>query len=65
MRLLAAAAGVVMLYLEPLWVGIGLALLAAAILLQLATNRARGAPPPAPAAAPGQPERSGSSRAWG
>ena len=42
-RVLAAAAGVLMLYLEPLWVGIGLAVLAAAIVLQLATTR-RAAP---------------------
>ncbi len=39
---LAAAAGVVMLYLEPLRVGIGLGLLAAAVALQLATGGGAG-----------------------
>ena len=43
-RVLAAVAGLLLLYLEPLWVGIGLAVLAAAIALQLATSRGRVAP---------------------
>ena len=43
-RLLAAAGGLLTLYLEPLWAGIGLALLAAAVALQLATRAARPAP---------------------
>ncbi len=40
-RVLALAAGLVLLYLEPLWVGIGLGLLAAAVALQLALRAAR------------------------
>ncbi len=43
-RVLAGAAGLLLLYLEPLWIGIGLALLAAAVLLQLVSSRAE--PPP-------------------
>jgi TRAP transporter 4TM/12TM fusion protein len=42
-RLLAAAGGLLLLYLEPLWAGIGLALLAAAVALQLVTRAARPA----------------------
>jgi TRAP transporter 4TM/12TM fusion protein len=40
-RVLAAGAGLLLLYLEPLWVGIGLALLAAAVALQLVVRAAR------------------------
>jgi len=43
-RALAAVAGLLLLYLEPLWVGIGLAVLAAAIVLQLLTSRSSAAP---------------------
>ena len=42
-RVLAAAAGLALLYLEPLWVGIGLVLLAAAVALQLASRAVRPA----------------------
>jgi TRAP transporter 4TM/12TM fusion protein len=40
-RALAAGAGLLLLYLEPLWVGIGLALLAAAVALQLVMRASR------------------------
>lgn len=43
-RVLAAVADLLLLYLEPLWVGIGLAVLAAAIALQLLTTRSGAAP---------------------
>jgi TRAP-type uncharacterized transport system fused permease subunit len=39
LRLLAAAGSVILLYLEPLWIGIGLAVLAVALIAQLALSR--------------------------
>jgi len=39
LRLLAAAGSVIRLYLEPLWIGIGLAVLAVALIAQLALPR--------------------------
>jgi len=39
LRLLAAAGSVILLYLEPLWIGIGLAVLAVALIAQLALPR--------------------------
>ncbi len=46
LRLLAAAGSVILLYLEPLWILIGLGVLAVALVLHLAL------PKPAPPAAP-------------
>jgi TRAP transporter 4TM/12TM fusion protein len=48
LRVLAGVGSVVLLYLEPLWIGIGLAVLALALAAHLALPR-REAPPPAPA----------------
>ena len=49
LRVLAGAGSVVLLYLEPLWIGIGLGVLAVALAAHLALPRGSAPPPPAPA----------------
>ena len=44
-RVLCGVAGIVLLYLEPLWIGIGLALLAVGVALQLLARRQAPAGP--------------------
>jgi len=49
LRVLAGAGAVILLYLEPLWIVIGLATLGAALAIHLALPRREAPPPPAPA----------------
>ena len=47
-RLLCGAAGLVLLYLEPLWVGVGLGILAAAVVIHLVLRRRTSVQPATP-----------------